>query len=131
MFEAADILEAVLPVVRGVIDTLAIHPERMRAAIDDTLLATDLADYLVRKGIPFRQAHTAAGKAVRRSIELGVSLSRMESKEYQAVHAAFDKDIADVFDVESVLARRNTKGGTAPTAVQEQIESARRKLAGK
>jgi argininosuccinate lyase len=131
VFEAADILEAVLPVVRGVIDTLAIHPERMRAAIDDTLLATDLADYLVRKGIPFRQAHTAAGKAVRRSIELGVSLSRMESKEYQAVHAAFDKDIADVFDVESVLARRNTKGGTAPTAVQEQIESARRKLAGK
>jgi argininosuccinate lyase len=130
VFEAADILSAVLPVVRGVLDTLAVRPERMRAAVDDTLLATDLADYLVRKGVPFRQAHTAAGKAVRRSIELGTPLARMLPEEFQAIHAGFGADAAEAFDVDAALARRNVRGGTAPDAVQEQIRSARNRLAG-
>jgi len=121
VFEAADILGAVLPVMGGILETLTIKPEKMAAAIDDGMLATDLADHLVRKGIPFRQAHTAAGKAVRRSIETGTGLSKMALTEYQAIHPAFEKDLADAFNVESALSRRNAKGGTAPEAVKEQI----------
>ncbi|MGB7540212.1 MAG: argininosuccinate lyase [Anaerolineales bacterium] len=125
VFEAADILGAVLPVMGGILETLTVKSEIMAAAIDDGMLATDLADYLVRKGIPFRQAHSAAGKAVRRSIDLGVRLSRMERKEFQSIHPAFEKDLADSFRVESALSRRNTKGGTAPEAVKDQIIQAK------
>ncbi len=124
VFEAADVLDAVLPVLGGILKTLVVHKDRMAAAIDDGMFATDLADYLVRKGIPFRQAHSAAGRAVRRSIELGVSLSRMDAKEFQAIHPAFEKDLTEAFRVERSLSRRNAKGGTAPDAVQEQIDRA-------
>jgi argininosuccinate lyase len=128
VFEAADVLGAVLPVMGGILDTLAVKTEKLTAAIDDGMLATDLADYLVRKGIPFRQAHSAAGRAVRRSIELGVRLSRMDLKEFQAIHPAFEKDSADAFHVDSALSRRCAKGGTAPDAVKEQIIQARKIL---
>jgi argininosuccinate lyase len=130
VFEAADVLGAVLPVMGGILDTLAVKPEKMATAIDDGMLATDLADYLVRKGIPFRQAHSAAGKAVRRSIALGVRLSRMDLKEFQAIHPGFEKDLADAFRIESALSRRNATGGTAPEAVKEQLEKAKRILEG-
>jgi argininosuccinate lyase len=128
VFEAADTLAAVLPVMGGILETLAVRPERMAAAIDDGMLATDLADHLVRKGVPFRQAHTAAGKAVRRSIETGIGLSKMALTEYQAIHPAFEKDLADAFNVESALSRRNAKGGTAPEAVKGQIVQAKKIL---
>jgi argininosuccinate lyase len=125
VFEAADILGAVLPVMGGILETLTVRTARMAGAIDDGMLATDLADYLVRKGIPFRQAHSAAGKAVRRSMELKVPLSKMDPKEFQVIHPAFEEDLADAFRVESALSRRNAKGGTAPEAVKEQIRQAR------
>ncbi|MBN2084209.1 MAG: argininosuccinate lyase [Anaerolineales bacterium] len=125
VFEAADILGAVLPVMGGLLETLSVNPEKMAAAIDDGMLATDLADYLVRKGIPFRQAHAAAGKAVRRAIEMRIGLSKMEWSEYQAIHPAFEKDLADAFRVESALSRRNALGGTAPEAVKEQLAKAK------
>ena len=130
VFEAADVLEVVLPVVRGVVETLTVDSRRMRAAIDDSMLATDLADYLVEQGVPFRQAHAAAGKAVRRSLELGVSLSRMDRHEYRTIHPGFDANLAEVFDVDRAQARRNVKGGTAPAAIREQIQAARKLLAG-
>jgi argininosuccinate lyase len=125
VFEAADVLDAVLPVLSGVLETLLLHPDRMAAAVDDGMLATDLAEYLVRKGIPFRQAHTAAGRAVRRSMKLGVPLSRMAAKEYQTLHPAFEKDLAECLRVECSLARHAAKGGTAPEAVKVQLAQAR------
>ena len=125
VFEAADILEAVLPVMGGMLRTLAIRRGRTAAAVDDGMFATEAADYLVEKGIPFREAHGAAGKAVRRSIELGVDLSAMDGGEWRKIHPAFEADIGGVFQVDRALARRNAKGGTAPEAVQEQLERAR------
>jgi argininosuccinate lyase len=130
VFEAADTLEAVLPVMRGAIASLIIDGDRMRAAVDDGMLATDLADYLVRKGIPFRQGHSAAGKAVRRALELGVSLSKMPMEEFRSIHPGFTADVADVFDIERAAARRSALGGTAPTAVREQLRKARDLLTG-
>jgi argininosuccinate lyase len=129
VFEAADTLEAVLPVVRGIVASLAVDADRMRSAIDDGMLATDLADFLVQKGIPFRQAHAAAGKAVRRALELGVSLSQMPRGEFRSIHPGFDADLTEIFNVETAVARRNTRGGTAPASIEEQLKSARRLLA--
>ncbi len=128
VFEAADTLEAVLPVICGVLETLAAVPDRMEAAVDDGMFATEVADYLVRKGVPFREAHSAAGRAVRRSIELGTALSKMDGGELQKIHPAFEKDLAEVFKADRALARRAAKGGTAPEAVKEQIVRAKRML---
>ena len=129
VFEAVDTLEAVLPVLPLLIGSLSVRGENMSAAIDDGMLATDLADYLVRKGMPFRKAHTAAGKAVRRSAELGVPLARMALEEYQKIDPEFGAGLAEVFEVGRSLSRRSVAGGTAPDAVKEQIRLAKAKLA--
>jgi argininosuccinate lyase len=131
VFETADTLAALLPVVGGVIETLTLNPDRMLAAIDDTMLATDLADYLVARGVPFRSAHAAAGKAVRRSLELGVRLSAMPHAEFQAIHPSFGPDLAGVFDRAHMLERRGARGGTAPAAVRQQIAEAKKVLSHK
>jgi argininosuccinate lyase len=128
VFEAADTLESVLPVLAGLLKTLAVKQERMAAAVDDGMFATDLADYLVRKGVPFRQAHSAAGRAVRRAIELGTPLSKLGAKEFLKIHPAFEEDLAEEFGAGRALSRRNAKGGTAPDSVKEQIDRAIRVL---
>jgi argininosuccinate lyase len=122
VFEASAILEVLLPVVGGVIATLTLHPERMRAVIDAQVLATDLADYLVQRGVPFRQAHGAVGQAVRRAEALGIPLPALPLGEWQAIHPAFASDLFNTFDIDQSLARRSAWGGTAPQAVREQLE---------
>ena len=128
VFEAADILEVLLPVLAGVISTLAVQPERTRSAIGWTMLATDVADYLVRRGVPFRQAHAATGRAVRRAEELKISLPDLPLPEWQAIHPAFEPGVFDVFDVDTALQRRSAWGGTAPKAVMEQLGLAKQIL---
>jgi argininosuccinate lyase len=125
VFEAADTLELALPVMSGVIATLIVHANRMRAAVDAQMLATDLADYLVECGVPFREAHGAAGRAVKRTEELGVNLDDLSLTEWQAIHPAFRDDLFQVFDLERALARRAALGGTAPQAVREQLDLAK------
>jgi argininosuccinate lyase len=104
----------------------------MAAALDDALLATDLADYLVRKGVPFRESHRLVGQAVRRAEELGVSLQGLSLAEYRAVHCkrsdVFTEDVYEVFDFQRSVAARDSEGGTAPDAVRDQIERARAML---
>ena len=128
VFEAADTLELALPVMSGAIATIKVHADRMRAAVDAQMLATDLADYLVERGVPFREAHGAVGRAVGRAAALGVTLPRLAPAEYQAIHPAFGDDLFQVFDLERALARRAAVGGTAPQAVEEQIKLARATL---
>lgn len=125
LFEAADTLELALPVMRGVIATLKVRAERMRAAVEAHMLATDLADYLVERGVPFRQAHAAVGQAVRRAEALGVALTHLPLAEYQAIHPAFGADLMQVLQVERALERRSASGGTAPQAVREQLALAK------
>ena len=75
LFDSVDSLKLMLPVVTAIIRTLKLNPDKMRAALDPDMLATDLADYLVRKGMPFREAHHVAGRAVRLAAEQGITLS--------------------------------------------------------
>jgi len=124
VFDALDTLSIELVVATGAIRTLKIHPGRMAAALDPSMLATDLADYLVRRGIPFRQAHHLAGAAVQRAEALGLSLPELDLAEYQAIHPAFEADVSDVFDFQRSVEMRDTSGGTAPAAVRAQIKEA-------
>jgi argininosuccinate lyase len=125
LFDAIDTLKIELPIAAGVVRTLKVNADRMAAGLSEGLLATDVADYLVRKGVPFRQSHHLVGQAVRRAEELGVSLKELPLAEYQDIHLAFDEDVYAVLDFWRSVEARDAEGGTAPDAVCAQIEQAR------
>ena len=129
VFQATDTLLAILPVLAGAIETMILKPERMRSAIDSTMLATDLADYLVRKGIPFREAHAAVGKAVRMAAEKGIPLEQITLDEWKSL-GAFESDIYEVFDPMESVKRRNATGGTSPESIKKQIQKAKSLIEG-
>jgi argininosuccinate lyase len=128
LFDAADTLETLLPALIGVVATLKFDADRMRAALDEDMLATDLADYLVRAGVPFREAHGLVGQAVRRAIEADVKLSGLPLESYQAISPFYGPDLYAVFDFAASVAKRSATGGTAPSAVREQIAKVRAAL---
>lgn len=126
LFDAFDTLELALPVMAGLMRSLRLQPERMTAQLEPGLLATDLADYLVNKGLPFRQAHEMVGQAVRLAEEKGVELAALPLADLKTVSDRFAADIASVFEVTAALARRTATGGTAPAALREQLAAARK-----
>jgi argininosuccinate lyase len=124
-FDSIDTLARLLPVVTAVIATLKLNPEKMRAALSDEMLATDLADYLVRKGMPFRQAHHVVGAAVRLAAAQGVTLSGLGDGDFRELSPLFGDDVRAVFDFAASVAARGAAGGTAPKAVRAQIAAAK------
>ncbi len=128
VFNACDTLMGLLPVLAGAVRSLSLHPERMRAAIDPGMLATDLADSLVQKGLPFRQAHNVAGQAVQLAAKLGKPLDALSLQEFQTLDPLIDSNVYMVFDPLQSIARRNVIGGTAPEAIRIQLQSAKSKL---
>ena len=125
VFDTIDTLAIELSVAAGVIRTLEVNDARIAGVLDDGLLATDLADYLVRKGIPFRQSHHLVGLVVKRAESLDVSLKDLDLATYQAIHPIFSEDLYAVFDFERSVEARDVEGGTAPAAVRVQVERAR------
>ncbi|MCC7207080.1 MAG: argininosuccinate lyase [Anaerolineae bacterium] len=121
LFDSADTLETLLPALIGVVETLRFDPDRMRAALDEGMLATDLADHLVARGVPFREAHGLVGRVVRRALESNVPLSALPLDEYRRISPVFGDDVRAVFDFAASVAKRNNFGGTAPDAVRGQI----------
>lgn len=129
VFDSHDSLCALLPVVTGVIRTLTIYPERMRQGLVPEMLATDLADYLVKKGLPFRQAHHVAGRAVKLAREKNVPFDTLTPDDLRTLSPLFEDDVmAMAFSYEASAASRTVIGGTAPDAVRAQIIEARRRL---
>ncbi|HSK89479.1 MAG TPA: argininosuccinate lyase [Anaerolineales bacterium] len=129
VFQATDTLLAILPVLAGALETMSVNQERMLAAIDASMLATDLADHLVRKGMPFREAHVVAGKSVRAAAEKGLSLDQLSLSEWQAL-GPFEADVQQVFDAQQSVENRNAIGGTSPQSVKNQIQIAKTKIKG-
>ncbi|MGD8455818.1 MAG: argininosuccinate lyase, partial [Anaerolineales bacterium] len=129
VFQATDTLLAILPVLAGTLATITVNESRMLAAIDASMLATELADYLVRKGVPFREAHEVMGKAVRMSAEREVSLDQLPLTEWQNL-GPFTADVKDIFDPLKAVERRNATGGTSPQSVKYQIQKAKTYLKG-
>jgi argininosuccinate lyase len=128
VFDAADTLMLVLPVLAGLIRTLRLNPGRMLARLTPDLFAVDLCDYLVRKGIPFREAHDLVGRAVRLAEAHKASLSDLSMGDLHSLSDRFGEDVGEVFDVRRALARRSVEGGTAPDALRRQLEAARASL---
>ena len=120
VFQATDTLLSILPVMAAALRTITVKPERMRSAIDSTMMPTDLADYLVNKGMPFREAHSMAGKVVRAAGEGNVRMEEMPLEAYQAI-GPFEADVYQVFDPLESIQKRNTVGGTSLQSVKNQI----------
>ena len=125
LFDAIETLEIELPVLAGAIATLSVHPERMAAALGDELLATELADYLVRRGVPFRESHHLVGQVVRAALERGVGLRALPLDVYQGISVHFGVDVLEVLDFRAAVEARDVTGGTATSSVRAQIERAR------
>ena len=129
VFRAFDDLMALLPVLADALRTLAIHRERMADAVSAATLATDLADHLVKQGVPFREAHHIVGRLVQQAEAQGVGLDALPLEIYQAEHPAFTPDaLASLLSPQASLAQRAVEGGTAPEAVQAQIAKAKEAL---
>jgi argininosuccinate lyase len=121
VFAATDTLLSILPVMAAALRTITVKPERMRSAIDSTMMATDLADYLVEKGVPFREAHSLAGRVVRAAGEGKVRMEELPLEAYQAISPVFEADVYQVFDPLESINKRNTVGGTSLQSVKNQI----------
>jgi argininosuccinate lyase len=129
LFDTFDTLEALLPAVAGTVRTMELDAGRCAAAVDAGMLATDLADFLVRRGVPFREAHGAIGLLVRAAEERGCRMDQLERGVFVEVSAHFaEADFGELFSPAASLAARAGVGGTAPDAVAEQIAGLRRVL---
>ncbi|MBN8583248.1 MAG: argininosuccinate lyase [Anaerolineae bacterium] len=122
VFQTTDTLLSILPVMAEALRTITVKPERMRSAIDSTMMATDLADYLVEKGVPFREAHSLAGKVVRAAGEGKVRMEELPLEAYQAISPVFEADVYQAFDPLESINKRNTVGGTSLQSVKNQIK---------
>ena len=107
---------------------MSLKTERMKAAVDETTLATDLADYLVKRGLPFRDAHHVVGQLVGETLAAGKMLTALGLDDFKQFSDHFEADVLDLLDLERSLELRNLPGGTGPAAVQEQLRAARNAL---
>jgi argininosuccinate lyase len=128
LFDATDTLLLVLPAAAGALAECTFRTDRMAAALSSTMMATDLADYLVRRGATFREAHGAVGSLVREGEQLGVELTALPFSSFQRAHAKFGDDVYEALSAASSVAHRESEGGTGPVAVRTQIDAARTAL---
>jgi argininosuccinate lyase len=124
VFQATDILLTVLPVLSKAIQSMTIHRKKLDDSIDQTMLATDLADYLVGEGVPFREAHLVVGKSIVLAIECGVDLKTFVLREWKNI-GDFQTDVEKVFDPRESIKKHASTGGTSLESVEKQIKEAR------
>jgi argininosuccinate lyase len=123
VFDAADTLELLLPAVSGMVATLKFNTERLESlAPQGFALATDIAEWLVRQGVPFRDAHELSGAAVQLAEGRGVELWDLTDDDYAGISEHLTPQVREVLTVEGSLGSRSSQGGTAPTAVARQLE---------
>lgn len=110
-----------IQIATGVLSTLSIRPEKMHAALTPDMLATDIADYLVRKGVPFRETHHISGQVVALAEREGVPMDKLSYEQLKAVDSRFETDIVESFDYQKSVEMRSAKGGTSESSVKFQI----------
>jgi argininosuccinate lyase len=129
LFDTADTLCDTLRIFADMARGISVRPEAMRAAaLQGYATATDLADYLVKKGLPFRDAHEAVARAVRACVDQGCDLSDMTLEQLRGFSNLIENDIFDVLTLEGSVAARDHIGGTAPKQVRLAIKEIRRQL---
>ena len=130
LFDTVDTLKDTLRIFADMLAGLTVKPEAMRAAaLKGHATATDLADYLVKKGVAFRDAHEVVAHAVKTATAKGVDLAALSLDELKAFDASIEADVFDVLSLEGSLNARNVLGGTAPAQVRAQVERHRARLA--
>ena len=125
LFEMVDTVQDCLAIATGVLATLKPQGPALEQALCPEMLATDVADYLVRKGVPFRETHHISGACVRMAEEQGIALNALTLEQLQQIDARFEADIAHVWNYQASVERKTSKGGTAKAAVLEQIQTIR------
>ncbi|MER7074152.1 argininosuccinate lyase [Terrabacter sp. NPDC000476] len=129
VFDAVDTLEVLLPAFSGMVDTLTFKTERLESlAPQGFALATDIAEWLVRQGVPFRVAHEVAGACVRECEPRGIELWDLTDEDFARISEHLTPDVRSVLSVPGSLASRDAVGGTAPVRVAEQLDAARARL---
>jgi len=129
LFDAADTVSRSLTVFTEMMKGMTVNRETMRKAAEDGFItATDLADYLVKKGIPFRRAHEAVGRAVLRATELGCGLAELPLAEYKRLVPQIDENVYEAISVDASVNRRTSLGGTAPRNLKKRLESLKTKI---
>ena len=124
VFDAIDTVEMCLPVFAAMLDTLTVRPKNMaRAASGGFINATDCADYLVRKGMPFRDAYMIVGRLVNMCIKSGDTLDTLPLKDFQSVSGAFGPDVYQALELKTCVGGRKVYGGPSPESVKMQIEN--------
>ena len=119
--DAAHTLDQCLTVMRGMVSTWKVNAGRMRAVMHrGHLAATDVADYLAKRGMPFREAHAVVGHLVLEAEKAGCDISELPIETFRAASDLFGDDVVGAFDLDAIVAARTTRGGTAPAAVAEQ-----------
>ena len=130
VFDSCDQLEVLLPAFTGMMATLTVHRERMaELAPAGFSLATDIAEWLVTRGVPFRVAHDIAGACVKECEALGVELDQLTDEQFAAISPHLTPEVRRVLSVSGALASRGSRGGTAPTAVAAQLDEVKADLA--
>lgn len=130
LFDVVDTVQDCLQIATGVLATMTPNGDKMRAFLVTEMLATDLAEYLVRKGVPFRETHHVAGAAVRLAEDTHKPLSALTLEDLLTLHPKFEADVADVWNFEASVERKNVTGATAKSAVDKQIAEVKQWLAG-
>jgi argininosuccinate lyase len=129
VFDSASTLRDALQVMAGVLATLRVDSARMRAAASDPLLlATDLAEVLVREGVPFREAHDAVGRVVQHCLEKDLDLRSLSREDLAAFHPAFPAGAGELTSLERAVEARRLPGGTARQTVEAALERAEQQV---
>ncbi len=124
LFGSVDLMLLVLPAVAGTLGELTFDRKRMNDALSSTMMATDLADYLVGKGATFRDAHEAVGSLIREAEGKGCELTELPLSSFRSANASFGDDVIEALDPRASVGRRDIPGGTGPEAVRAQIAAA-------
>jgi len=122
LFQTVDTVRDCLQIATGVVATLVLKEEELGKALCPEMLATDLADYLVRRGVPFRETHHISGACVRLAEETDVRIDTLTLEQLQNIDSRFEADVMKVWDYEASVERKSSIGGTAKASVQKQID---------
>ena len=128
LFEAVDATMLVLPAMAGALAECTFNTDVMERAVSSGMMATDLADYLVGKGVSFREAHAAVGSLVRAAEEASCELAELPAQRFSSAHSKFGADASEWLSARASIARRDVAGGTGPVALRAQLDAARAAL---
>ena len=131
LFDSTDTLCTVLPAIEGAVKSAEFLEDNIKSALNPELYATDLADHLVRSGVPFREAHEVIGKIVRMSAEQNIPLDEMSLQDFQGIDERFGSNVQEVFSYERSVESRSVSGGTSLSAIKHQLEAARESVQSK